>query len=148
MSHQGDQKFWDWALELQNLNVQLLGTTSHMWEGAIHNLLEANRNLDLTESCHCKWVDDIQEFCGWMENIPCIDDKHCQEVNMQQLVEEMFRERAWKKNAGSGGNDCQQGGTPAQQQTMTNNQTIMARVPALTEHKRELLCRHNGCFKC
>ncbi len=48
---QGDRIFWEWALEMQNLNARLLGTLSHLRESALCNQLEPNRNLDLAEAC-------------------------------------------------------------------------------------------------
>lgn len=118
-------------------------TPSYLDDGAMRNQLEVGRNADLAIMCRNEKTDVIQDFCLWLKAVHNVDNKRCRECSVASLTMCFI---------GDGNNGSRpQNGTDCPLLTNTTNTTtnaVSTIPPALTNTERELLMKHNGCFRC
>ncbi|KAG2142353.1 hypothetical protein DEU56DRAFT_733934, partial [Suillus clintonianus] len=140
-SQQGTRSFFEWALDLQNQNSLLYGSTAHLSDIQLRNQLEANMADDLTPSVlRAKLADDLS-MKSWIEEVKHLDDKRLEDMALhRKMAEELYK-------------------TNKRFTPLTNVSNVTNKpnsrphpsgplLPPLTSQERELLRLNNGCFKC
>ena len=70
-------KFWDWAQEMQALNIVLQGTNSHLTDTALYNQLEALLEPSLHSYYIFKKLSKVTNLKKWVQAIKEADEKLC-----------------------------------------------------------------------
>lgn len=141
-SAQGTRPFTEWAAELQSTNALLTGETCYFSKTLMRNQLEANMNDDLSADCRHEGVHDEADLKKWMEKVKRLDDKRLRTAARQkEAIDAAFLSRN-KQPFGARTNNPKAG------QSSDATSKTYTRLPALTENERQLLNKHEGCFKC
>ncbi|KAG2045749.1 hypothetical protein BDR06DRAFT_985737 [Suillus hirtellus] len=127
-SAQGTRPFTEWAAELQSTNALLTGETSYFSKTLMRNQLEANMNDNLSADCRREGVHDEADLKKWMEKAKEAIDAALLSRNRQPLGVHTNNPKAGQSS-------------DATSKTYT-------RLPPLTKNERQLLNKHEGCFKC
>ena len=140
-------KFWDWCQAMHTLNIVLRGTPSHLLDTALRNHLEAN----LKTSLHLYYVHEklgkVTVLKDWIAAVKEADEKLKDD---RKHSHEIFREeaalRAAKRPALS--NYSRAGNSDAHALSSGTSEAQTKRCLKLNPKERNLLMKHNGCFKC
>ncbi|KAG0699569.1 hypothetical protein DFH29DRAFT_808912 [Suillus ampliporus] len=136
---QGSRAFYEWALDLQNLNTLLYGNPTHLSDVQLRNQLEANICNELTVPVlRAKLADDLT-LKEWIEEVKHLDDEHLEDLASQRKIAEEIH-RSSKRSTSTTNK------TSSSSSKMYN--TSSSRLGSLTETERALLMKHKGCFKC
>lgn len=137
-SQQGNRSFYEWALELQNLNALLYGNSAHLSDEQLRNQLEANMSDDLTTPVLRAKLATTLMLKKWIEEVKQLDDKRVEEVaSHRKIAEELYK--ASRRT---------QQGTRVQQNPRAAPPSTSSRLGPLTQAERTLLNDHSGCYKC
>ncbi|KAG1756884.1 uncharacterized protein EDB91DRAFT_1262498 [Suillus paluster] len=124
-SQQGNCAFYEWALDLQNLNALLYGNPTHPSDLTIP-VLRAKLTDDLT----------LKE---WIEEVKHIDDECLEDLASQRKIAEEIHRLSKRVT------------TATNKISSSSSKTYNASLPrlgSLTETEHALLMKHKGCFKC
>ncbi|KAG2126621.1 hypothetical protein DEU56DRAFT_742804 [Suillus clintonianus] len=96
-SQQGNRRFYEWALDLQNLNTLLYGNPTHLDDVQLRNQLEANICDKLTiPILRAKLADDLS-LKEWIEEVKHLDDERLEDLASQRKIAEEIH-RSSKRN--------------------------------------------------
>ncbi|KAG1880280.1 hypothetical protein C8R48DRAFT_587911, partial [Suillus tomentosus] len=141
-STQGTRPFPEWAAELQSTNALLTGESSYFSKTLMRNQLEANMNDDLSADCRHEGVHEEVDLKKWMEKVKRLDEKRLRTVARQkEAIDAALSSRNRQPFA-------PRTNLPKPNQPSEHTAKTSTRVPPLSDTERQLLNKHEGCFKC
>ncbi|KAG2158306.1 uncharacterized protein EDB93DRAFT_1246158 [Suillus bovinus] len=91
-SQQGNRPFYEWALELQNQNALLYGSTTHLTDAQLRNQLEANICEELTIPVLRANLADNLTLKAWIEEVKYLDDKRLEDLAAhRKIAEDLYK---------------------------------------------------------
>jgi hypothetical protein len=72
---QDGEPFWEWAVQMRNLNAIIRGLTDHLTDKELRNQLEANCDKDLVIACDEDKVNEIVELDDWLAATKNTDER-------------------------------------------------------------------------
>jgi hypothetical protein len=149
----GSGSFWDYASKIQNQNILLIGTQSHLLDDKLRHQLEVGMTDRLARKCKAEKTQEIEEFRAWLLDVKRIDDAI--RADRVELFEEIAKNsRAESRKTNPLGEPSRRGNTSYNYRSSNPNTqgststAPRARVPKLTEDERTLLYNNQGCLKC
>jgi hypothetical protein len=141
-------KFWDWCQSMRALNIVLRGTPSHLSDTALRNHLEANLEPSLRLYCVHKKLGKVTALKDWIAAVKeadekLKDDRKCSRENFREEAALRAAKCPALSNYSRAGNSDVRASTSG---TSDSHQT--KRCPRLDPKERNLLMKHNRCFKC
>jgi hypothetical protein len=137
-SQQNARTFYEWALELQNLNALLFGNAAHLTDEQLRNQLEANMCDDLITPVLRAKLPTTLTLKKWIEEVKELDDKRREDLASHRKIAEELYKAARRTQT-----------TKAPQTTRSSSYpSSSSRLGPLTQDERTLLNDHNGCYKC
>jgi len=129
-----------WAQGLQATNCVLRNTRSHMTDEHLSDTLEANIDADLRLLAREAEASSKEKLTEWMELMERLDAKRKMELKRQREVaaEEVMRTSGAKR----------QNTRNSSAFTTSASRTEQKRLPRLTQEEKDILSKHQGCFKC
>jgi hypothetical protein len=136
-SQQNARTFYEWALELQNLNALLFGNAAHLTDEQLCNQLEANMCNDLITPVLRVKLPTTLTLKKWIEEVKELDDKRRKDLaSHRKITEELYKATRRTQT------------TKALQTTCSSSyHSSSSRIGPLTQDEWTLLNDHNGCYK-
>ena len=135
------EKFENWVVKVQKLNVALRGTTSYCDDDELRAQLTLNIDPELRSKA--AKTGPHKDLSSWIEAVTEIDRERQQDKKRLNDHLELFmrsHKRPFVPSRSFTGSDQ----TPA----APANSSSSPYPPRLTEEERHLLQEHDGCFKC
>jgi reverse transcriptase-like protein/integrase-like protein/chromodomain-containing protein len=138
-------RFLTWATSLQTQNCVLRGTTSHLSDSRLRDQIEAGVDEELRlaarkskahEATSMRDFLDIYELCDAERKVA-----HKQFRNI--IADENRNKRNNKENHSNSYHPYNQPSS-----SRNNNSNTPRRPPKLTEEEKEIIRKHDGCWKC
>jgi len=139
-----------WAQGLQAMNCVLRNTRSHLLEERLRDTLEANVDGDLQLLAREADVSSKEKLADWMDLMEQLDAKQKMELKRQREVaaDEVQRNSSAKRqNSRNSGSFTMSSGR-SDHFTVSSGCSDQKRLPCLTQEERDILSKHQGCFKC
>ena len=134
-----NERFILWAQGLQATNCVLRNTRSHLTDARLRDTLEANVDADLRLLAREANASAKEKLPEWMDLMERLDAKRKMELKRQREVAEEVQRNSSAKRQNS-----RNSGTF----TMVSDRSDQKRLPRLTQEERNILSKHQGCFKC
>jgi hypothetical protein len=151
--------FWDYASKVQNQNILLTNTNSHLPDDKLRHQLEVGMTDKLARKCKAEKLQEIEELRTWLLEVKRVDD--AMRADCQELFEELAKTARAESRKGNPlgepsqhnniqGNPNRFGNSTNVNHSNTTASSSMPRthVPKLTEDERSLLYNNQGCLKC
>ena len=122
------------------MNCVLRNTRSHLSEERLRDTLEANIDGDLRLLAREADASGKKKLADWMDLMERLDAKRKMELKRQQEVaaDEVQRNSSAKRQ------NSRNSGTFS----VSSGRSDQKRLPRLTQEERDILSKHQGCFKC
>ena len=135
-----NERFILWAQSLQATNCVLRNTRSHLSDERLRDTLEANIDADLRLLAREADASSKEKLAEWLDLMERLDARRKMELKRQREVaaEEVQRNSSSKRQNSQ--NSCAF--------TVSAARSDQKRVPHLTQEERNILSKHQGCFKC
>jgi hypothetical protein len=96
---QDGEPFWEWAVQMRNLNAIIHGLTDHLMDKELRNQLEANSDKDLVIACDKDKVNEIVKLDDWLAATKNTNEQVRREreqarVNAEEAVRLSFKKRS------------------------------------------------------
>jgi hypothetical protein len=91
-SQQGNCRFYEWALDLQNQNTLLYGNPAHLSDDQLRNQLEVNICDELAlPILRAKLAEDLT-LKTWIEEVKHLDEKHLEDIaSHKKIAKELYK---------------------------------------------------------
>ncbi|KAG1760009.1 hypothetical protein EDD22DRAFT_781723 [Suillus occidentalis] len=91
-SQQGTRAFYEWALDVQNQNALLYGTTDHLSDERLRNQLDANLCDELTTAVLRAKLEPTLSLKDWIDEVKHLDDKRLEDLaSHRKAAEEYYK---------------------------------------------------------
>jgi hypothetical protein len=151
-SRMANDTFWDWSIKFQSMNALLRDTDSHMTNAQMRTHMDANMHPNLQKDCNerKKELLPITNFKLWVNAVNEIDEKR--QRKRTEWLEEMLAygsrsSSSSSRNANSNNNRSRSALAPSSSQNVFTTSAPTG-LPRLTAEERQILMKHQGCFKC
>ena len=141
-----DDKFENWVVKIQKLNVALRGTNSYCDDDQLRTHLALNLDSDLRSKTERARTSQYKDLSTWIEHVTEIDrERHQDKKRLNDHLENFMRshKRPFVPSRSYNSPD-----TSAKTTVSTSTSSSPPFPPRLTEDERRLLQEHDGCFKC
>ncbi|KAJ6460791.1 hypothetical protein C8R47DRAFT_931085, partial [Mycena vitilis] len=145
------ESFMTFATAVRSSNSLLINTPSHVDDGRIRVILEANMLMDLSDDVHDDGKPAAEtDFNKWLAEVKRLDEKRTRGVQrMQAIVEERAkRERNMTHNGDDRPAKRKRDENAPPSTATTSTSSTGKRCPKLSDSERDLLLANNGCTKC
>jgi hypothetical protein len=147
--NQGNENFWNFAVQVQTKNSILLDTPSYLNKDQLRNRIEAGMSSKLALRIRLeKAVDKTKALGAWLDDVKNVDELMRAENANFESIAKAARESTRRANTLA---------EPSRRVNMTNNSasnnaslSSAARpvLPKLSSIERQLLYDNEGCLKC
>jgi hypothetical protein len=162
---QGSEPFWEWTLQVQQVNALLTGTSLEVTDNKLREQLEAQMDENLCEACDKTKTNDEDDLNKWLEAVKIIDGHHHEDhlkahANTEDVACALYSKRI-HSTSGLGEPSCKMNtqSCPTSLNTENTNEnknptpftskTIAHPcVLKLTDVEHTLLNNNDGCTKC
>jgi hypothetical protein len=141
----GTVPFWDYAAAIQNINILLAGTDSHLAEDKLRHQIEVEMTDRLSKRCKTEKIQNVIGLRAWLLEVKRIDDGMRAE---RQEFEEIARTTRYESRKSNYLSEPSRHANTPSNGGASSSKAPATRVPKLTESERKLLYANDGCLKC
>ncbi|KZT24899.1 hypothetical protein NEOLEDRAFT_1178974 [Neolentinus lepideus HHB14362 ss-1] len=151
LSTQGDDTFYNWQIEFQSQNALLSGTTSHLDEATVRKHLKTHMNEETKDLVKRDKVKKVEDFNDWLEAVRIRDEEHTRnELKMLRLLQKNKTTSFAHSTPASTSTKPSSSYNTSHTTTSASSSSSSSKpkLPKLSDAKKDLLNRYQGCYRC
>ena len=147
--NQGNDIFWNFAIQVQTKNSILIDTPSYLDKDQLRNRIEAGMNSKLALRVRLDKVGNKDNtLAEWLDNIKCVDElMRAENANFESIVKATHKSTRRTNTLAEPSRHVNTNNNFVPNNA-TSSSASRSVLPKLSSVKRQLLYDNEGCLKC